>query len=171
MPPTNPALDRIFHPRAAVALAGLLLAAGAALSFLPYREPPVVPTVEFTLISSDREDVACLGAEIIAGFRCGFGPDGVALSLDEAKRLQPFQTLDRRTFLVPGLFRQPAVEERIRHELRSTPRETRERFTVRCRLEEVGRYDGFLLRWLAGSAWSTPQTALVASVSDCEIMD
>jgi hypothetical protein len=161
----------IARPRAALGVVGLFLAVGAALSFLPYRDPPVVSRAEFTLIGSDREDVACQSAEVVQGFRCGFAPDGHPVALDEAMRLQPFQTLDRRTFLVPGLFRQPAVADRLGREPPDTPREKRERFTVRCVPNEIGSFNGFSLRWVADSPWSAPQSAPVATVSDCELLD
>jgi len=165
----NPAADRISRPWAAIALVGLLLAVGAALSFFPYREPP--PTAEFTLVGSDRQDVACLGGETVAGFSCGFGLDGVELSLDEAKRLQPFLTLDRHTYLVAGMFRVPVVEKQYDRESPATPREQRKRFTVRCAIHEVGRFSAFKVHWLQGSPWSDPQAAPVITVSDCEIRD
>jgi hypothetical protein len=156
---------------------GLAVAAvviiGAALAMQRTPQEPNTPgstvAADITLITSDRADVDCSAATGIGDFRCGFSDENMAWNGEEAKKLKPFYTTDRHLYLIPGLFLQPALQDRYKSEPPDKPRDLLKRFTAKCNLKILGKVGGVKVRWLATGAWSDPQEAEAASVVDCKV--
>jgi hypothetical protein len=146
---------------------------GAALAMQRTPQEPSTPgstvAADITLVTSDRADVDCAAATGIGEFRCGFTDENMAWNGDEAKKLKPFYTTDRHLYLVPGLFLQPALQDRYKSEPPDKPRDLLKRFTAKCNLKILGKVGGVKVRWLASGAWSDPQEVEAASVVDCKV--
>lgn len=146
---------------------------GAALAMQRTPQEPNTPgsTVagDITLITSDRADVDCAAATGIGEYRCGFSDENMPWNGDEAKKLKPYYTTDRHLYLIPGLFLQPALQERFNSEPPSKPRDQLKRFTAKCNLKIAGRVGGVRVRWLATGTWSNPEEVEVATVVDCKV--
>ena len=125
-----------------------------------------------TLITSDREDLACALNRAVGKYRCEFrGPGQVWPDAPAAKeRLAPYFTTDRQLYLLPGLFEQPALADRYRTEPpRGLPRDHLRRFVARCKLHLIEKVDGLQTRWLAGSTFGPSDGAWVAEPRDCKV--
>ena len=122
-----------------------------------------------TLVTSDRADVDCVSAKDLNGLRCGFSTEIANWQGDEQNKLKPFFTTDRRMYLIPGLFLEPAVAARYRSEPPNKPREQLKRFTAQCQIKVIGKLAGVRTHWIANAAWSDPQDIDVATVSSCKI--
>ena len=126
---------------------------------------------DITLITSDRQDVACASDRTVGGAHCAFKADGSPWpgAGDERETLQPFMTVDRHLYLFTGLFLEPEVGRRYASEPPHGPREKLRRFTARCKLKVTGNLTDFRLHWVVGSPWSPPQRAEIATVGNCRI--
>jgi hypothetical protein len=124
---------------------------------------------DITLITSDRNDVGCSSDRMVERRRCGFNQDGTAQAGDERDRLQPFMTVDRHLYVIPGLFLDPAIKRRYESEPPQKPREQLKRFTAHCKLTVIGKMTDFKLRWVAAGPWSPPQKAEIATATDCKV--
>ena len=129
----------------------------------------LMPAADITLVTADRAELDCASHQSIQGFHCGFTDETVRWQGDEQYRLQPVYTMDRRLYLVPGLFLEPAIRARYQSESPDKPREQLKRFTADCRLRVIGTLAGVRTRWAANSAWSAPQEIEVGTISDCKI--
>ncbi|MES1207797.1 MAG: hypothetical protein ABUS79_17825, partial [Pseudomonadota bacterium] len=69
---------------------------------------------EITLVTSDHDDLACASDKAVGQYRCEFRapgtpwPDAVA----RIDRLAGYYTLDRKLYVIPGLFEQPPLAKR-----------------------------------------------------------
>jgi antitoxin component YwqK of YwqJK toxin-antitoxin module len=126
-------------------------------------------SADIMLITSDRADVDCAAATGIGEYRCGFSDEKTPWNGDEQKKLKPFYTTDRHLYLVPGLFLQPALQDRYKAEPPDKPRDLLKRFTAKCNLKAAGKMGGVRTRWLASGTWSTPEEVEVATVVDCKV--
>jgi hypothetical protein len=146
---------------------------GAALAMQRTPQEPNTPgstvSADITLITSDRADVDCAAATGIGEFRCGFSDESMAWNGDEAKKLKPFYTTDRKLYLIPGLFLNSALQERYNSERPDKPRDQLKRFTAKCNLKILGKVGGVRVRWLASGTWSNPEEVEAASVVDCKV--
>ena len=124
---------------------------------------------DITLITSDRADVDCSAAAGIDAYRCGFTDENMPWHGDEQNKLKPFYTTDRHLYLIPGLFMQPALQERFKSEPPDKPRDLLKRFTAKCNLKIAGKVGGVRVRWLSTGAWSNPEEVEVATVIDCKV--
>lgn len=157
---------------------GLIVAAvvivGAALAMQRSPQSPAVAgdtvAADITLITSDRTDVDCSAAAALEPYHCGYTDENLAWKGDEQKKLKPFFTVDRHLYLIPGLFLQPAVQERYKAEPpEGKARDTLKRFTAKCNLKIAGKLGGVKVRWLATGAWSNPEEVEVATIIDCKV--
>jgi hypothetical protein len=128
-----------------------------------------VVNADITLVTSDKNDVDCMGPKGLAAYHCGFTDAKTPFQVEEKLKLRPYFTVDRRLFLVPGLFQQPAIDQRAQSEPPNKPRDQLKRFTARCRLKVLGEIDNVRYRWLQNAEWSTPAKVQVAEPSDCKI--
>jgi hypothetical protein len=146
---------------------------GAALAMQRTPGEPNTPgstvAADITLITSDRADVDCSAASGIGTFNCGFSDENMPRSNDEKDKLKPYYTADRKLYLIPGLFLQPALQERFKSEPPDKPRDLLKRFTAKCNLKIAGKVGGVKVRWLATGTWSNPEEVEVATVVDCKV--
>jgi len=124
---------------------------------------------DITLITSDRADVDCSAAAGVDAYRCGFTDENMPWHGDEQNKLKPFYTTDRHLYLIPGLFMQPTLQERVKSEPPDKPRDLLKRFTAKCNLKVAGKVGGVRVRWLSTGAWSNPEEVEVATVIDCKV--
>jgi len=126
---------------------------------------------DLTLITADRNDLDCAASAGVGAYQCGFSDEKTARQIDEQNRLRPFMTAaDRRLFLIPGLFLEPAIAKRFESEPPAgKARNQLKRFTAKCKVKVVSELDGVKLRWTPTSAWEPPKKFPVATVSDCKI--
>jgi hypothetical protein len=101
--------------------------------------------------------------------RCAFVTPEKPVQVDEKNKLQPFFTVDRRLFLVPGLFLDPAVELRFKSEPPTKPREQLTRFVARCKLQIQKPVTNVRVRWTARDNFGDPQPAEIATVVECKV--
>jgi hypothetical protein len=146
---------------------------GAALAMQRTPQEPSKPgstvDAEITLITSDRADVDCAAAAGVGTYRCGFTDENLAWNGDEKDKLKPYYTTDRKLYLIPGLFLQPALQERFKSEPPDKPRDLLKRFTAKCNLKILGKVGGVKVRWLANGTWGNPEEVEAASVVDCKV--
>lgn len=125
-----------------------------------------------SLVTSDRDDLACASDRTFGRYRCEFRAPGVRWPDPPAPadRLAAYYTTDQRLFVIAGLFQQPAVAARYAAEAPGDlPRDQRPRFSARCRLKLVGELHNFQARWLAQGEWGPEDQAWVALASDCSV--
>ena len=127
-----------------------------------------------TLISSDRDDLACASSRMFGRYRCEFETGGAvrATPTPEHERLVPVFTTDRQMYLVPNIFGQPAVAGRYGTEVpQGKSRDTLKRFTANCELKLLEKVDGtaFEVRWLRGEKFNPGISGWVAELVNCTI--
>ena len=123
-----------------------------------------------TLITSDREDLACALGKAIGHYKCQFRAAGQPWpeAPAEKDKLAPYFTTDRQMFLIPGLFEQPALSARYKSEPPAgKPREQLKRFVARCRLRLIEKVEGFQTRWATDANFGPADSAWVAEPEDC----
>ena len=154
-----------------------------------------------TLVSADKTDLACVFEREVDGFHCAFKkkdepwvsadatkaegdtdpekadgseePDTDAAKAEPRKKmLAPYMTVDSTLFLIPGLFEDPAVDERYRDDLpRRLPRAKQERFTAQCKLTLRSEVEGVLVRWSSSGAWQGPHKVWIGEASECRVSE
>ncbi len=125
-----------------------------------------------TLVTSDRDDLACASEQSFGRYRCEFRAPGVAWPDPPAPadRLAPYYTVDQKLYVIPGLFEQPPLAARYAsEEPRKLPREQRARFAAACRLNVIGQIRNVQTRWLKTGEWGKQDEAPVAVATDCRI--
>ncbi len=98
-------------------------------------------------------------------YRCEFRAPGTPWpdAFAPVDKLAPYFTLDRKLYVIPGLFEQPAIAKRYADdEQRHLAREQRARFVATCRLKLVDHLKDFQTRWLKGGEWNHQDDAWVA---------
>ncbi len=155
----------------------------------PSRPPPrPVPSMyegamvdaPITLVTSDKFDLSCaLGTEV-EGFQCEYaspetlrGAAGKDMDAQARKKLlAPYKTIDDVLYLIPGLFEEPAVEERYQDEPPTRkPKEKLQRFTAQCKLKLVKQVEGVRMRWHTNETWKGPQRAWIGVPSSCQVSE
>ncbi len=124
---------------------------------------------DLTLVTADRNELECAAANGVQNYQCGFVDEKQARTLDEKMKLRPYMTVDRQLYLIPGLFLEPAIQQRFNTEPPTKPRAELKRFTAKCKIKVVGELDGVKLRWQPDGAWDAPKKFPVATVSGCAI--
>lgn len=126
-------------------------------------------TGDLTLVSADRNELECMAEKGSQSYQCGFVDEKQPRQLQETDKLRPFVTLDRKLYLIPGLFLEPAISQRYNSEPANKPRSELKRFTAKCTIKVVGELDGVKLRWSPSGTWEPPKKYSVATVSGCKI--
>ena len=125
-----------------------------------------------TLVTTDRDDLACASEQRFGRYRCEFRAPGVAWPDPPAPadRLVGYYTVEQKLYVIPGLFEQPALSQRYSSdESRKIPRDQRQRFAAGCQLKVIDRMSNFHTRWLKNGEWGHQDEAPVATASDCHI--
>ena len=153
---------------------GAVVIIGVALAVQRTPGSPSSPTgstvaADITLITSDRADVDCSAVAGVGAYRCGFSDENMPWHGEEQNKLKPYYTTDRHLYLIPGLFLQPAVQDRFKSEPPDKPRDLLKRFTAKCNLKIAGKVGGVRVRWIATGTWSNPEEVDVATVVDCKV--
>ena len=137
-----------------------------------WNQPGATTSETITLVTSDREDLACAFDRRVGDYRCGFQsttepwPDPPAA----ARTLAPYMTINRQMFLLPALFDQPAIAARYQQEPPgNVPRARLKRFEVVCTLRLREKVDQFKVRWERTGTWGSADAAWVAEPTDCRL--
>jgi len=126
-------------------------------------------TGDLTLVAADRNELECAAEKSVESYQCGFADENQARNVDEKTKLRPFMTIDRKLYLIPGLFLEKSVAQRYTMEGPNTPRPEQKRFTAKCKIKVIGELDNVKLRWSPTGTWEPPKKFPVATVSDCAI--
>jgi hypothetical protein len=151
-----------------------------------YTRPPPPPRVfqensdvdiNVTLISPDAKNLACASAEDLKGYHCEFqgrtekwnkpSTSGRGALLDT---LAPYKTTDDYLFLIPALFSQDALRERL---VIDPPNGSAEhiRFVANCRMHIEGQLKQVDVRWATTGAWQPQHDVWVGTVTGCWLSD
>jgi hypothetical protein len=158
----------------------LLVAVAVAVTVIVFigrpKGPGSVVTEPITLISSDRDELACAASRTFGRYRCEFDSGGAArpAPVPDAERLVPVFTVERQMYLVPNLFSQSAVAARCNAEPPAgRSHDALKRFTARCELKLLERVGGaaFEVRWQRGDKFGQGLSAWVAEVIGCKVDD
>ena len=125
-----------------------------------------------TLVTTDRDDLACASEQRFGRYRCEFRSPGVAWPDPPAPAdcLVGYYTVEQQLYVIPGLFDQPALADRYASdESHKIARDQRQRFAAACQLKVIDRMRNFQTRWLKTGDWGHQDEAPVATVSDCRI--
>lgn len=127
-----------------------------------------------TLITADRDDLACAMDRTIGKYRCEVPAPGKTWPQppSNAERLMPYFTTDRQMYLIAGLWDQESLALRYKNDPpQGQPREKLKRFVAHCRLHLVQKVEGFQTRWQAGGNWGNSDPAWVADIVGCQAAD
>lgn len=176
-PGTEPAHSAATNDKKAPRIEWLLLvvAAGIAVPLWKWRgnhngaETTIMARI--TLVTSDREDLACASLRTIKDLGCSFETAEKARLPAPAHPLAPYMTEDHQMFLLPGLFEQPSLKKRYESEPpTAATRETLRRFTAVCKLRLVEKIGGVQVRWVQNQPFSAADNnAWVAKPIACKV--
>ena len=126
--------------------------------------------VSITLVTADSRDLACAWTGEIGGARCAFDKDGKPWSgAGVQPTLAPYMTVDNVLFLIPDLWREPALAKKLAEDPPDVDRERQRRFTANCQFTAVDEAKGFYVRWVPSMDWSHTPAAWVGKLSGCRI--
>jgi hypothetical protein len=132
-------------------------------------KPGSTIAADITLVTSDARDLDCVAAAGIDKYRCGFSDDTTPATVEEKNKLRPYKTTEGHSYLIPGLFLEPAVQARYKSEPPDKPRDLLKRFTAKCTLKILGKVGGVKTRYLSTSGWGPAEEVEAATASDCKI--
>jgi hypothetical protein len=133
--------------------------------------------VAITLVSTDFHALACSSGEEVTGRHCEFSnknekwnkpsTSGRSLIVDT---LAPYKTTDDILLLVPALFSEPALVERLAID---PPTQNQEhiRFVANCKMHVVGRMKDVDVRWQQNGQWFGNRDVPIGTVTGCWISD
>jgi hypothetical protein len=157
----------------------------ALFSEVSYRRPASAPRtlsegqdvdVAITLVTSDARNLACAHPEEIKGRHCEYAsrterwskppPPGRSAAADT---LAPYKTTDDILLLLPALFSEPALRERLAID----PPQAAEhiRFVANCKMHVEGKLNEIVVRWATNGEWQTQNNAWYGPVSGCWLSD
>lgn len=152
----------------------------------PRKSPPAVTyavgqeiDVAITLVSTDAKALACASASEVAGRHCELeasNPERAwskSLSQElpaEQRVLAPYKTTEDLMFLIPGLFSEPALIERLKIDPPVFGIE-HSRFTAHCKLRILGKVPKLTVRWAPSGPWYPATNVFVGSASDCTVSE
>lgn len=127
--------------------------------------------VPITLVTADKHELSCALDRPINGHRCAFSAPDVAWPdpPEPVHTLVQYFTTERRLFVIPGLFEQPAIAERYRSEPPQGRRPSRlKRFTAVCQLRLLEKVRGIHTRWAPNGDWGLSDGWVAEPVS-CQL--
>ena len=133
--------------------------------------------VAITLISTDAKALACWSAEDPNNRHCQFqspteqwakpAPSGRQAAEDT---LAPYKTTDDELLLIPGLFQQPALRERLNIDPPTFGVE-HIRFVANCKLHIEGKLKEINVRWATNGQWQQQKDVPFGGVTSCWLSD
>jgi hypothetical protein len=165
-------------------VAGLF--AFAVYSELAYKRPGNAPRtlsegqdvdVAITLVTSDARALACSHAEEVNGRHCEYAshtdrwskPSPSGKTNDPKDILAPYKTTDDILLLVPGLFSEQALRERLAIDPPNASEHIR--FVANCKLHVEGKLNEVDVRWATNGQWQTQNNAWYGPVTGCWLSD
>jgi hypothetical protein len=134
--------------------------------------------VAITLVTTDAKSLACAHPEEIGGRHCEYAghnerwtkPPSSGRPPTAADVLAPYKTTDDILLLVPGLFSEPALRERLAID---PPNFNSEhiRFVANCKMRVEGKLSEIDVRWANNGQWQTQKDAWYGPVSGCWLSD
>jgi len=135
--------------------------------------PGKTTTAPITLVSADRDDLACAFGGTAAGkYRCEFDANAKPWPNPPAptERLAPYYTTERQLYLIPGLFEQSALQKRYSMDTGNhLQRDQQKRFVARCELRLLEKVEKLKTRWLRGGDFNDAEGAWVAEPKNCTV--
>jgi hypothetical protein len=133
--------------------------------------------VAITLVSTDAKALSCSSAEELNGHHCEFSarterwnkpapPD----RSPQADTLAPYKTTDDALLLVPGLFTDQALRQRLTIDPPTFGSEHM-RFVANCKMHVEGKVKEVDVRWATTGQWQPQKDVWVGVVSNCWISD
>lgn len=120
--------------------------------------------VEITLVSTDKNDLACASGTEIKGLHCGFESQTKRWSKgdanDDKKTLKPYSTTGNVNFMAAGVWSDPAL---------AGDKLPQTRFSVKCKLTVAGKMPRADVRWHEGEGWNGVSDWYAGSVADCKL--
>jgi hypothetical protein len=124
-----------------------------------------VADVEITLVSTDRQDLACASTDEIAGKHCAFEavgkPWSKGASSDDKTLLKPYTTVDGVQFTAAGLWSDASL---------GPGKLPPARFSVKCKYKVDGTLHSVGVRWHDGEQFFPNNEWYAGSVSDCKLV-
>jgi len=144
----------------ALASAGLFAMRGHRLGVGDEIDAPI------TVVPSDRYDLECVLSGPVGAYQCAYvDDDTLANPFPRAKNLvAAYVTTDRTTFLVPGLFEQPAV----RSYLAARPGRN-DRFLVECKLRLIAFVTAYRLRFKRRDRFGDGDPTWLGEPTQCRV--
>lgn len=153
----------------------------------PPKKKPSGPTysigqeidVAITLVSTDAKALACASRDAVDGRHCELEssrpekawskPVGQELPREQ-QILAPYKTTDDVMFLIPGLFSQPALVERLEIDPPVFGIE-HNRFNAHCKLKILGKMPKLDVRWAPEGPWYPATNVFVGTASGCTVSE
>lgn len=135
-------------------------------------EPGQVVPAAITLITSDREELACGMDRPVGSWRCAFSALGEPSDPPPpaGQVLAPYQTVSGAMFLLPALFDQPALAARYQAEPPAgVARNDLRRFVASCQLRLRERVHKLSVRWEREAPWNPASDVWAADVVGCRV--
>lgn len=120
--------------------------------------------VDITLVSTDKQELACASGTELKGLHCGFESQGKRWTKgdpnDDKKTLRPYSTTNGINLFAAGLWSDPALSD---GKLPTT------RFAVKCKFSVAGKMPRADVRWREGEGWTSVPDWFTGTVSDCKV--
>ena len=119
--------------------------------------------VDITLVSTDKQDLACASGGDVKGLHCGYETQAKRWTksdpADEKKTLRPYSTTNGINFLAAGVWSDPALSGDL----------PKTRFAVTCKLHVIGTMPRADVRWHEGEGWNSVNEWFTGDVSSCKL--
>ncbi len=174
----RPPKDPSWGPKEATigyALLGVALTVGVVLFEYRGSLGPLRPGLRIeravTLVTADRDGLACASAESVDGYACAFDGNHQPRPPGARGTLAPAMSVHRELFFIANLFQEPTVKKRYESEPpgQRRPEELR-RFEADCRFDVLGKMKA-RNRWGANNVWEADTTAWALVPVDCRVHD
>jgi hypothetical protein len=133
--------------------------------------------VAITLVSTDAKALACSSAEDIKGRHCEYQSRSEKWSKPSttgrapaADTLAPYKTTDDILLLVPGLFTEQALVERLAIDPPTFGQE-HIRFVANCKLHVEAKMKEVDVRWATQGQWYAQKEVPIGTVTGCWLSD
>jgi hypothetical protein len=158
----------------------------AVYSELTYRHETAQPRalaegqdvdVAITLVSTDAKALACASTEEVKGRHCEFSSRSDKWTKPSttdrpaaADTLAPYKTTDDILLLVPALFSQPALVERLAIDPPTFGQE-HIRFVANCKMHVESKVKEVDVRWATQGQWFPQREVPIGVVTGCWLSD